>query len=107
MDEKIIEIDGKEYTEDEIWSIRRYIEHMKCDEEAGEIVDHIMEDEADNDPAFARWIETNSVSLKERISDMIDQRNFYNYAEVSYDPYAETLRDYYEADMAQAKIKED
>ena len=94
--EKIIEIEGKQYTESEVWAIRRYVEKMKCWEEAEEIVDNIMEDEAVVDPAFAKWLGANRESMTERISDMIEQRNMFDYREVCYDPYAETLRQYYE-----------
>lgn len=96
VEEKTITIKGKEYTESEVWAIRAYIERLKCEEEAGEIVDHIMEDEVDNDPAFAKWLDKNSADMKEKIADMIEQRNFYDYSEVNYDPYAETLRQYYD-----------
>ena len=34
--------------------------------------------------------------MTERIGDMIEQRNMFDYQEVCYDPYAETLRQYYE-----------
>lgn len=94
--EKIIEIEGKQYTEAEIWAIRRYIERLKCDEEAREIVDNIMEDEAVIDPDFVRWLGANRESMTERIGDMIEQRNMFDYQEVCYDPYAETLWHYYE-----------
>lgn len=97
--EKIIEIEGKQYTEAEIWAIRRYVEKMKCQEEASEIVDNIMEDEAVVDPAFAQWLAKNRESMTEHIMDMIEQRNMFDYQEVCYDPYAETLRDYYEVAM--------
>lgn len=96
MEEKIITIKGKEYTESEIWTIRAYIERLKCEEEASEIVDHIMEEEAVVDPAFAQWLAKNRESMTERIGDMIEQRNMFDYQEVCYDPYAETLRQYYE-----------
>lgn len=99
--EKIIEIEGKQYTEAEIWAIRRYIEKMKDREEAEEIVDHIMEDEADNDPAFSKWLEKNRESMTERVEDMIEQRRMFDYQLVSYDPYAETLRQYYEVAMSE------
>lgn len=99
--EKIIEIEGKQYTEAEIWAIRRYVEKMKCQEEASEIVDNIMEDEAVVDPAFARWLEKNRESMTEHIEDMIEQRNMFDYQLISYDPYAETLRDYYEVAMSE------
>lgn len=96
--EKIIEIEGKKYTEDEVWAVRRYVEKMKCREEASEIVDHIMEDEAGADIDFARWLEKNRESMTERVEDMIEQRKMFDYQEVCYDPYAETLRQYYETD---------
>lgn len=100
--EKIIEIEGKQYTEAEIWAIRRYVEKMKCREEASEIVDHIMEDESGSDIAFARWLEKNRESMTEHIEDMIEQRNMFDYLEViDYDPYAETLRQYYEVAMSE------
>lgn len=99
--EKIIEIEGKQYTEAEIWAIRRYVEKMKCQEEASEIVDDIMEDEAVVDPGFAQWLAKNRESMTEHIMDMIEQRNMFNYQEVCYDPYVETLRDYYEVAMSE------
>lgn len=99
--EKIIEIEGKQYTESEVWAVRRYVEKMKCREEAEEIVDNIMEDEAVVDPDFAQWLAKNRESMTERIGDMIEQRNMFDYHEVCYDPYAETLRDYYEVAMSE------
>lgn len=101
--EKVVTINGKEYTESELWAIRAYIEKWKCEEEAEEIVNHIAEDEADNDPDFANWLlGKRKEHMLERVADMIEQRNFYDYSEVNYDPYEETLRQYYELDKAGA-----
>lgn len=101
--EKTIYISGKKYTESELWALRRYIERWKCEEEAGEIVNTIAEDEVDSDPNFAVWIDENKESMTEHIADMIEQRNFMSCYEVCYDPYAETLRQYYERALAEAK----